>query len=80
MAEKHQTDYQKLKRLVDAFKEQHERISDEKGAGSEGGALRAQVNTVIAKADNAFAANLRLGSIQKHSGCCERALKRYATR
>ncbi|MEH6472257.1 MAG: hypothetical protein V7752_13500 [Halopseudomonas sp.] len=55
MAEKHQTDYQKLKRSVDTFLEQHERISDEKGAGSEGSALRAQVNTVVAEADKAFA-------------------------
>jgi len=56
MAEKHETDYRKLKRSVDTFMEQHERISDEKGTGSEGSALRAQINTVVAEADKAFAA------------------------
>lgn len=56
MAEKHVTDYKKLMRSVDAFREQHERISDEKGAGSEGRALRGQVNTLVAEADKAFAA------------------------
>ncbi len=56
MADKRQTDFDKLKRSVDTFIVQHKRISDEKGASSEGDALRSQVNTLIAEADKAFAA------------------------
>ena len=56
LADKRKTDFDKLKRSVDTFMEQHERISNEKGAGDEGAALRAQVKTLVAEADNAFAA------------------------
>ncbi|MEH6824152.1 MAG: hypothetical protein V7629_09620 [Motiliproteus sp.] len=56
LAEKHETDYKKLKRSVVSFMEQQARISDEKGSSSEGDALRAQVRTLVAEADKAVVA------------------------
>ncbi len=56
LAEKRQADFDRLKRSIDTFMEQQQRISEEKGSVSEGQVLRAQVNTLVAKAEQAYAA------------------------
>ena len=56
LASKKKADFEKLQRSVDTFIEQHERISEEKGSGGEGQALRAQVKTLGVEAEKLFAA------------------------
>jgi len=56
LATKKKADFDKLQRSVDAFVEQHERISAEKGASSEGDALRTQVKALGVEAEKIFAA------------------------
>ncbi len=54
LAEKKQTDFDRLKRSIDTFMEQQERISDEKGSDAEGNALRSQVTTLVGEATRIF--------------------------
>ncbi|WP_210398060.1 hypothetical protein [Motiliproteus sediminis] len=55
LASKKKADFDKLHRSVDTFVEQHERISQEKGANGEGKALREQVRVLVVEAENLFA-------------------------
>lgn len=54
LAEKKQTDFDRLKRSIDTFMEQQERISDEKGSDAEGNALRSQVTMLVGEATRVF--------------------------